>query len=230
MAVVAQRDGVRVIAFQKCGHTSIINMFLTAPGDEVVRGAKPAVLLSGPDYPPPAKVYKGSSAHDWPKADITIAFFRHPLQRTYSTYEHFIIRTLVHPLISAPSLGRKQFTELGFKANMSIEDFCEHLTTIDLDYDKHLKPQATSFNELRTDNVWMGRLENLNEQWPLLVESLRLPCAKEVAHFNAASYESYQPGPHVQIIEDLYAEDYELWHNASDEARTQISPVRHQAS
>lgn len=209
--VAIQHERIRLVAFQKCGHTSLINMFQTPRDQSVVRGMAPAVKVSGQDTSP-GVFYKGDDTTDWPESEWTLAFFRNPLQRAYSAYQHFIIRTLSYPLVSVPSLGRKQFVELGFEAGMTFLEFCEHLAIIDLNYDPHLRPQATSFNRAACGHRWLCQLERLDTAWPETVEHFDLPCTKEVVDFNAANYEPcLVDGPEAGIIEVLYAEDYEIW-------------------
>ena len=213
MAVVAQYEGTRIVAFQKCGHASLINTFLTPAGEvaKLRRGA----MLSG--------ALKGTTteARDWPDPDLTIAFFRHPLERAISAYENFFVRT-----------WRTEFEALGFTPDMSFVQFLSHLTTIDLSVDAHLKPQAISYFEgyLHSAEVYAGRLEQVGITWPLVVEQYNLHCTKNVAHFNTAFYAYDQyilPQIHIAPFRALYADDYALWEAANFEARTPISSECH---
>ena len=158
MAVAAQRGRYRVVAFNKCGHTSIINMFLTPPDQSVVRGAMPAVQVSS-DVPV-EQVYKGfaEDVDNWPEPAYTIAFFRQPARRMLSVYQHFIVRTMQKELTTA---GYTAFTKLGFDASMTFPVFCRHLRSIDLDADLHLKPQVTSLNAAVGGELRTYTLENL---------------------------------------------------------------------
>jgi len=245
MAVVAQRDGIRVIAFQKCGHTSIINMFLTPAGMPLARGTAPAIRNSSDKTPAP-EVYRGDvvAAQSWPEPELTIAFFRNPLGRALSAYEHFIVRTLQYPVDSPvvtpggetkagiPTLGRQSFTDLGFTPDMDFQAFCSHLRGINLAVDNHLKPQSTSFLEAygsNTTNVHAGQLEQLNTIWPLIVEQYDLDCTLEVPRYNAAKYETENrlDGAYLNQFEALYARDYAFWEAAHFEARAPLSSVCH---
>ena len=210
MSVVIQHKNIRVVTFQKCGHTSIINMFQTPADQAINRGASPNVYVSKDEEAP--VFYKGTDTDDWPDAEITIAFFRNPLQRAYSAYQHFIIRTLSNELVSVPSLGRKQFTELGFTAGMTFLEFCEHLKTVDLDYDPHLRPQITSFVAAKSGFDIINQLENIHRSWPELVEDFNMSCTKAVVYFNSANYDPWpEDSLEGHIIRSLYDEDYHTW-------------------
>lgn len=225
MSVVAQREARRVITFQKCGHTSVINMFMTPAGQSVARGATPAVRISGQPVP---EVYKGFSdaVSHWPPAKVSIAVFRNPFERALSAYQHFIVRTLQSDEVvvgaagtskkygGVPTQGRTTFTQLGFDHEMSFSDFVQHLGSIDLCYDKHLKPQAISFREAASGLVHGIQLEQLHVQWPLLVRAFDLPCTTEVAEFNAADYTADSDHWSYALVTQLYADDLKLWEKA----------------
>ncbi len=157
MSVLVQRDGVRIVTFQKCGHTSIVNMFQTPKGQEIVRGTMPAVHMSNDPAP---TIYKGFDASTWPCPYLTLAFFREPSKRILSTYEHFIVRTAK---VSLATAGRKTFADMGFDLEMTFTEFCGHLQHVDLSLDKHLKPQSKSFfAALTSDKYHTYKLEQLN--------------------------------------------------------------------
>ena len=230
MSVVAQRDGVRVVAFNKCGHTSIINMFLTPADKELVRGAAPAIRISNA-APVLQEVYRGTAmdAQHWPEPELTITFFRNPLQRALSAYEHFIIRTL-DEVDGVPTLGRESFTKLGFTVGMSWYEFCAHLGKIDLSADDHLKSQAQSFTEVFTGGeVYGGQLEQLSTTWPLIVDQYGLDCTKEVPQYNEAKYdrERMLSTAAYTRFDQLYGADRRYWEAAHFETGTKISPVCH---
>ena len=218
-------------AFLKCGHTSIIKMFLTPPGQEPVERGTPAVRISGPDMPIPPQIYSGieENAPNWPEPLFTVAFFREPIFRAYSAYQHFIVRTL-NVVDGVPTLGRVSFTKLGFTADMSFPEFCEHLCGIDLCTDGHLKPQVTSFNAVvGAGTPYTFRLEHLDTKWATIVDDLVINCTKELAHFNAAA-PRFPIDKHVaDLVNTLYAEDYEAWLK-SGETRTTFPPVDYEVS
>jgi len=214
MAVIAQRDGVRVVAFQKCGHTSIINMFLTPADVPLVRGG--AI---------PDDAYRGTveKARSWPEPRLTIAFMRNPLMRAFSAYDHFIIRT-----------QRASIMALGFTPDMSFTQFITHLGEIDLTADEHLKPQWLSFIEACASlDVYGGQLEQLDTTWPLIVDQYGLDCTKEIPHYNRAERdymwdtEDRLPRSVLAAFKVLYATDYACWNAAHFEAGTSFSSVYH---
>ena len=210
MAVVAQWGPVRVVAFNKCGHTSVINMFLTPRGETPVRG-RSAVLNSGEE----AKklgAYRGDLAacKEWPDPELVVAFFREPIRRALSAYQHFIVRT-----------SRKPFQDLGFTADMSFKDFVMHLRKIDLSADAHLEPQFLAFDQATPKNTraTLYRIEDLDLAWPNMVKELGLNCTTEVMHYNQGNYDPYQyiTDPEiVEVIDDLYQSDNMVWHYLGD--------------
>ena len=208
MSVIVQRDGIRIITFQKCGHTSIVNMFQTPAGQDIVRGTTPAVLISGADMP---VMYKGFDASEWPEPRLTLAFFREPVKRARSAYEHFIVRTAKAGLVGLATADHESFTKLGFNLKMTFTEFCEHLHHIDLNLDNHLKPQTTSFIAALNGANYIYKLEDLSVCWPRLVKELDLPCTTHVVRFNEAKYDTTQQD---DSINQLYADDYDLWSHA----------------
>ena len=218
MAVVAQWNGVRVVGFQKCGHTSIINMFLTPVDDSIERG-KAALIVNSQDQAAKVGAYRGdlAAAQTWPEPHTTIAFFREPIRRLLSAYQHFIVRTT-----------RSPFIDMGFRSGMAFHEFCAHFITVDPTLDNHLKPQNLSFNEALVGRALIYKLEYLDAIWPQLVEHLGLKCTKEVARFNAAEYDidTHLQGVHVDWVNIKYADDYNTW----CEARETFSPVSSAAS
>jgi len=212
-----------MIAYNKCGHTTIVNTFLTPPGESIERGApqayRPAIRVSNEEAAT-VRTYRGSpeAAQEWPEPKVTITFFRNPLARALSAYQHFIVRTL-----------RESFINLGFRADMNFSAFCLHLNNVDLNADNHLKPQCVGFQEVYAGGeVYGGQLEQLYTTWPLLVEQYGLDCTTEVAHFNAAAYNlETLTGIRREMFQKLYADDYALWEAAAFETREAISSVSH---
>jgi len=226
VAIIAQRNGVRVVAFQKCGSTSIINMFLTPAGMPLIRGTAPALntpsVRNTGDEAAAIGGHRGdaAAAQDWPKPELTIAFFRNPLMRILSAYEHFLVRTVRDP-----------FLELGFTTDMDFPKFCLHLRNIDLSIDNHLKPQIQSYTEASglPPQVYGGQLEQLDITWPLLVEQYGLDCTLEIPQYNAAEYETEGrlTGARLDLFKQLYAADYRMWEASHFETRAPISSVCH---
>ncbi len=131
MSHCLQRNGVRLVAFNKCGHASIINTFNAAPGEKPQRGPSglDPVTLKG-DY---------KKAETWPEPVVTLAYFRHPLARIASVWNKLMRDTWY-----------TSFHAYGFEKGMSFEAFCKHVMFIrDQPLDPHLRPQAESFRECR---------------------------------------------------------------------------------
>ena len=233
MAVIAQRNDVRMIAFQKCGHTSIINMFLTPADMSLVRGTAPALgapaVRNSGDEAAAIDAFRGdaAAAQKWPPPRLTIAFFRNPLMRALSAYQHFIVRTLREELSTQ---GQESFLSMGFTADMDFAAFCKHLQTIDLTRDPHITPQALSFNEAYDgEETHAGQLEQLTMIWPLMVDHYGLDCTKEVPRYNEARYmvTEHMSEESVAIIKQLYNTDHKYWEAAYFEARAPFSSVYH---
>jgi len=208
MSVVAQREARRVIAFPKCGHTSVINTFMTTYGQSVQRGAVANNSFKG----------LSEETHSWPAAKVSIAVLRNPLTRLASAYNHLILET-----------QRENFLALGFDQDMIFPEFCQHLGNIDLTADNHLKPQAVSLHEARSGLLHLVQLEQLAEQWPLIVRAFDLPCTTDVAEFNAHHYTVDFDHWSIAFVKEIYADDYKLWEKADVETRAQVPPVDNQA-
>ena len=205
MAVAAQRHGVRVVAFQKCGHTSIINSFKTPCGEDVVRGA------DGLD-----DMFAGVATNDWPHPVATIAYLRHPLSRLVSVYNHLVLGTY-----------RENFDQFGMYAGMPFAIFCDRLCdhSTDVDLDPHTKRQAVSLVEMSDDTtLWLARLEEINQRWPAMVDTFGLACVREPAHFNNKARVPWPLMYHRHSKADLnnllnvYSVDMDLWetHNVAE--------------
>lgn len=218
MAVIAQWNGVRVVAFNKSGHTSLINMFLTPKNAELSRGNKPMVINSS-DRAKEVGAYRGdiNACQSWPKPDAILAFFRDPFRRSLSAYQHFLVRTLKER-DGVRTVGRKSFEDLGFTAGMTFREFVFHLPKIDLNKDAHLEPQFTSLDSATPPDtqVYIYRLEDINDNWAKIVEAHDLSSTTDVANYNTASYD---PTPYMfdadvtAIISDLYKADETIWGN-----------------
>lgn len=201
MAVAAQRYGVRVVAFQKCGHTSIINTFRTPRGSKVVRGADGLDdLLSGP------------STEDWPPPVVTAAYVRHPLARLVSVYHH-----LVRPF----DTYREKFDQFGMYGGMPFQTFCDRICSVatDVDADPHTKRQVSSLIEMGSGTSWLARLEEIYHRWPVMVATFNLDCAIIPAQFNVAEHTNWTLMYHrhrkadIDALLDVYRDDVNLWEN-----------------
>jgi hypothetical protein len=221
MTALAQRDGVRVVAFNKCGHTSIINTFMSPR--EGFQNPQPATIASSEI----AKVdgYRCNLLDDewrsWPEPEFIVSFLRDPVQRIISAHQHFCVRK-----------ERYKFKELGFKFGMSFPEFVDHLLTVDISADPHLSPCIDDLFTVSGDDKHciLAPLENIQEAWPQIMAVVGLvDVPREVYHKNKGEYDlrttSYGQDLHDKIRE-LYREDYALWEAVKDaETRTTISPV-----
>lgn len=202
-----QRHSVRIVAFNKCGHASIINSFQAAVGEKPHRGPSSLAKTSliG-DY---------KKAQQWPEPIVTIAFFRHPLARVASVWNKLMRDTWY-----------ASFHVHGFQKDMSFEAFCKHLLFIqDDNTDPHLRPQSEQFNECRG---WLGgtyimRLDEISMSWPQMVRTWDLDCTTNLLHLNRADYPDGKPWTALydgldQVAFDLmqmYGEDLQIWRNRS---------------
>lgn len=168
MGQVVQRNGVRLVAFQKCGHTSLINTFVTPPTFTVERGARHLEAKHG----------DSKTVGDWPVPVVTVAFFRNPLARTWSVYNHLVRDNF-----------RDEFSCLGIDQSSPFDQFCEAIVSCDdLSFDNHLKPQVQSFREAAKGSYWVARLEEAEWKWPRMCRVFQLDCTTKLARFNIADY------------------------------------------
>jgi hypothetical protein len=191
-----------MVAFNKCGHTSIVNSFMTAPGSPVDRAAtqlRKDTLIG--NY---------HKAQQWPEPVVTIAYFRHPLARIASVWNHLIRHNWY-----------TSFKELGFTKEMPFDAFCKHLLFIRDDFlDPHLEEQSISFRACR---AWLGdtaiyRLDEISTAWPQMCRTWDLDCTTNVAHMNRRDYPEGKPWTAMykdkQVMFDLlhmYREDLQIW-------------------
>lgn len=225
MTVLAQRDSVRAVGFNKAGHTSVIHTFMSTPEsvghvEEMLFAPK---VLNTLDEAKTIGGYRGdlTNFHDWPKPDLIFAFLRNPVHRALSAYQHFIIRK-----------ERYKFKELGFTFGMPFDKFVDHLLTVDLTADPHLAPQiddliAASGDELC--NYILAPLEMIGEAWPIVMDNVGLGdvVPRTVLHRNKGNYnpdDFITPELHDKLRE-LYSQDYNLWETICDETREKISSI-----
>jgi hypothetical protein len=210
MTVLAQRDGVRVVAFNKCGHTSIINTFMSTKED-LPNTTDRARALGG---------YQGdlTNFQDWPEPEVIVSFLRNPAHRALSAYHHFCVRK-----------ERYKFKELGFEFGMSFPDYVDHLLTVDLTVDAHLAPFIDDLVTAGGDRVYvLAPLELIGECWPIAMDNVGLAdVPREVLHKNKGGYqaEDYMRFDLHEKLRGLYCEDYNLWETIYNEARAEISPI-----
>ncbi len=214
MSVVVQRNGVRIVAFNKSGNTSIVNTFQCPFGGTPQRGVRNLEVLKAP------------SSSDFPEPIVTIAYFRHPLARLASVYNYFF-ELPRREVIETDSMAKVQPTEfrvnfkvLGFRADMNFEDFCEQIIAKKdrLHEDLHIKKQSESFIADRglAVDTWIARLDELSTVWSQMVSTFHLDCSTRIAHFNNQVGYSwvamYQDIPVVtKLLLELYHDDHRIW-------------------
>jgi hypothetical protein len=176
MTHVLQRDGVRLIAFNKSGHTSVVNMFMTSPGGTVDRGPKPH----------DADTLRGDikKAEKWPEPIVTAAFIRHPLARIVSGWNHLNREHFYTP-----------FKTYGFTPEMDFEQYVQRLLRVMASHnpekvDPHFQPQHIGF---RLARGWLGstqimRLDEIDSAWPQFVRTYQIECTLTCATLNKKSY------------------------------------------
>ncbi len=225
MSNVVQRNGVRVVAFNKSGSASIINTFSCSVDKEPERSERSLDVLRG----------TWDKAINFPDPIITIAYFRHPLLRVASVYNYFFTlardeQATVHFMEDlfptqevttkiAKTPFRENLIKLGFNQDMSFEAFCDHLITshVDLTADLHLKRQSESFVECRgkSTDTWIARLDEIETAWPQMVRTWGMDCTTKIAHLNKKNYSwitMYQDIPVIaKLLLQLYHDDYRIW-------------------
>ena len=199
MTVLAQRDGVRVAAFNKCGGTSIINTFMSRRNEN-------------PDFPNSndrARAiggYQGdlTNSQDWPEPRVLVAFMRDPARRALSAYQHFLVRK-----------ERYKFKELGFEFGMSFPAFVDHLLTVNLSADKHISPCVPDLLAAGGDcHYIVAPLEFINEAWPLIMDGVGLVDVPDIiAWHNKGSYnpDDFMTAELREKLRELYLQDFNLW-------------------
>lgn len=229
MTILAQRDGVRIIGIRKCGHTSIINTFLTNRHEKVEPGVyRPLVRNSG-DGLEEIKAYRGdlTNSHDWPAPSIELAFIRNPVHRALSAYQHFIVRGVQHD----GTLMRDNFNQLGYKPGMTFAEYCDYLPSVFLD-DPHTTPYSDELLKagLPDTPYMIAPLELIDDIWPAFMEQFNIDCPRLLPTVNAGQYQAddFLTDDLVEKLRELYSEDYLLWEFLYNEARETFSTVNNQ--
>lgn len=193
MIITREREGVRLVAFRKAAHTSIVNSFLTKRGEDVVRGGK-------------------SRRRDELTASITVAFFRNPLARLVSAYNH---------LVRGDDELRDSLQHSGYRHGMEFDQFVEITLSIpDSMTDLHLRSQTwqlcEAFEEHHTDVIWIGQVENLNTtSWRELRDFTGLAMPDFVPAFNARGHPPwssyYTEALAHKALAARFFDDYTTW-------------------
>jgi hypothetical protein len=235
---IAQRDGVRVVGFRKCGHTSIINTFCTLR-NEFLASALPSTPWSKEpgDKSTPLEIRQNynrrtqhagalrgylDSAEHWPKPHTVIVFIRDPARRALSAYQHFIVRTV-----------RENFLALGFTPDMSFAQYCKHLKTVDLAKDLHIEPYYDQLAATGTEDsrFLLAPLELISEVWPAFVNDLGLDDVplgvwrQNNGGYQAAEFLTDELTDYIR--DEVYSQDYSLWQTVYNETRATLPSVRY---
>jgi len=210
MTHILQRHGVRFVTFNKSGHTSLTNMFLTTPGGAVDRGA------SSKDE---GRTLVGDikQAATWPEPLVTGCFVRHPLARCVSAWNHLIRDHFYQP-----------FKTYDFRPEMQFDQFVGRLLRIltsqnPENLDPHFRPQSIG---LRLARGWLGhvqvmRLDEVETAWPQFVRTWEIESTLAVVHLNNKTYPNGDPWTAMydgiatmafKLLEH-YADDLYMWEN-----------------
>lgn len=243
--IIAQRHGVRVVGFRKCGHTSIINTFCTLR-EEFVEDKPPSspwskelgddsqrpAILNTTDRTQRANAYRGylDTAEDWPEPHTVVGFIRDPARRALSAYQHFIVRTF-NLRDGIRTVGRESFEQMGFTADMTFEDYVDHLGKVDLSLDLHIEPYYNQMPAAGTRNsrFVLAPLELISEFWPALIDDLGLDdVPRGVWHKNKGGYDSKTVLTDEladRIRDGIYSQDYSLWQTVYNETRAALPSI-----
>ncbi len=209
MSHCIQRHCVRIVAFNKCGHASIVNAFTAAPGEKPSRGPNSLQNIS--------QIGDYKAAQKWAEPIVTLAYFRHPLARVASVWNRLMNNTWY-----------VSFASHGFEKGMTFKAFCLHLLTLNVpeecEYrplDPHLKPQYESFRDCRgwLNDTYIMRLDEISYAWPQMVRTWDLDCTANILHLNRGDYPHGKPWTAMyrgmdQVAFDLlqmYREDLQIW-------------------
>ena len=207
MTHILQKDAFRLIAFNKCGHKSIVRSFSQAPGGQSLDGVKRTGLGSK------------RMNRDLPNALVTAAFIRHPFARLASVYNHLFTVRSGYPIIFGTD-----FTE-----DMSFPDFCKGVVAL-VDpntIDFHIRPQMVCFlqcveqmGQTRFSTQHFYKLDGLRRRWSEMCFLYDLKCTRQV-HWENDRSDAY-PVPWTQMfhevndptmdaLRDLYLADLKAW-------------------
>lgn len=210
MTHVYQRHGVRMVSFNKAGHKSIVQSFMSEPGNADSQKMVGQTLRGGMR---PTSVQPW---HKWPTAIVALAYFRHPLARVASVWNHLF----------RERAGYTPLEKFGFTEGMIFREFVEHLLSLEEnnDMDLHLMPQMRAFDRCATNAVaaQFYRLDEIETVWPQMCTTWGLQCRRDPLHLNSRrdNYPGGKPWTHLwkglepeatELINGLYADDYNAW-------------------
>jgi hypothetical protein len=188
--ITRQRQNVRLVAYRKSAHTSLINAFCNESVEEVTRAT--------PGH------------RDKKTAAITVSFFRHPLARLVSAYNHLVV-----------SEPESTLTQWGYEQSMDFHDFIAlTLRLPDKEIDLHLASQSyqlsLALEDHHTDVVWIGQVEEAMSDWHRMMRftGLRLPVVP-LPTFNRKAHPPwpmyYTPELIRDVLHSRYMGDHSVW-------------------
>lgn len=211
MSHVLQRCGVRFVANNKAGHTALVSAFMTPPGADHVVGPRPLA----------DETLRGGSTDavkDWPVPVVNVCFFRHPLKRLYSVWNHLTQRTHYGPFRPHMQKG------IGW---VPFVDLITIMIEKEQRLDPHIDSQFALFERVAhpdAQNLFF-RLEDSTECWPKMVDYYDLDCTRTPKILNTNEYdqpflpwgEAYEKVPvgSRACLHKFYADDLRIWHKVA---------------
>lgn len=175
-----QRVGVRLITFNKSGHTALNATFMTPPHQSIgggKRNLQDETLRGG----------HGAAQVDWPIPVVNVAVLRNPLSRLYSAWNHLTQNHLYKP-----------FGNIGLYQGMPWKDFLADMVVYlekEPTPDPHVEPQMRAFKRLsdyRAENLFL-RLENIDQGWSNMCLWYGLDCQHRPIVMNNTDYAAKTP-------------------------------------
>lgn len=210
MTHVYQRHGVRMVSFNKSGHKSIVQGFMSEPGNEDSTKMVGQTLRGG------LRPKSVQPWDEWPAPLVTLAYFRHPLARVASVWNHLF----------RERAGYTPLEKFGFTEGMIFSEFVHHLLTIDVndEMDLHLMPQDRAFQRCTTNTLTteIYRLDQIETAWPKMCRTWGLQCRPDALYLNsrAENYPAGKPWTYMwhdlqdeatALLGGLYAGDFTTW-------------------
>lgn len=140
------------------------------------------------------------------------AFVRNPFSRLVSCYKDRVIYDYNHADFSKYYFQNYPF---GIQANSEFVEFVQSVAEIpDASADRHFKMQSYSFNKLGRPLDFVGRFENLTEDWKHF--SQRYGFCEDLARLNPSDryrkdlkrdYRDYYDSTSLQIVYERYQQD-----------------------
>lgn len=149
-------------------------------------------------------------------------FVRNPWARLVSAYKNKITKDPTKNDLFQKGVGVYSFDDKGinrFTAGMTFDEFLEviKITPTAL-YDGHFRRQVDIMNDKNGNLLpdFIGKFENLDEDFAYITKRIGLPTVK-LQHFNKSnlqgtSFRDYYSSSGKSLVEQLFAEDIDLFH------------------